>query len=57
MSKFAYEMLGRATWMIGKRRVRSYARQSGRHPGRWVGLTMVVVVGGIVAAEVSARRA
>lgn len=56
MSRFAYEMLGRATWMVGKRRVRSYVRETSHRPGRWVGLTMVLVIAGIVAGEMSARR-
>lgn len=56
MSRFAYEMLGRATWTLGKRRVRSYMRETSHRPARWVGLTMVLLIGGIVAGELAARR-
>lgn len=56
MSRFAYEMLGRATWVVGKRKIRSYVSGSDRRAARWVGLTMLLVIGGIVAGEMSARR-
>lgn len=49
-------MLGRATWMVGKRKIRAYVRESSHRPARWAGLTMILIIGGIVAGEMSARR-
>lgn len=56
MNRFAYEMLGRATWMVGKHRIRSYVRDTSRRPARLAALTTVLLIGGIVAGEMSARR-
>jgi hypothetical protein len=63
MSNYAYEMLGRATWVVGKRVARKKAHEfvetgKSRRPNRAVGLLalLILVVGGIAAAEVAARQ-
>ena len=63
MSNYAYEALGRVTWFAGKRVARkkiNAALENGKshRPSKTVGIigVLVLIVGGIAAAEVAARQ-
>jgi hypothetical protein len=56
MSNFAYEALGRVTWAVGKRRVRSYfTPEKNRRRVRIAGGVTLLVVSAVVAAELATR--
>jgi beta-lactamase regulating signal transducer with metallopeptidase domain len=56
MSNLAYEVLGRVTWTVQKRKIRSYfTPQKNRRRRRIFGGVTLLVVSAVVAAELATR--
>lgn len=56
MGNLAYEMLGRVTWFVGKRKVKSYFTSPARRRNRRIaGGAAVLVIGAIAAGAALSR--
>jgi hypothetical protein len=56
MSNLAYEVIGRVTWAVQKRKFRGYfTPEKNRRRRRIVGGVTLLVVSAVVAAELAAR--
>ncbi|MBJ7353663.1 MAG: hypothetical protein JHC98_02465 [Thermoleophilaceae bacterium] len=57
MSNIAYETLGRVTWAVGKRQVRSALMPKRKSRGKRAVLVLGVVVLGVIVAGAALERA
>lgn len=56
MGNLAYEALGRVTWFVGKRKVKSYFTSPARRRNRKIaGGVAVLAIGAVVAGAVLSR--